>query len=291
MRFISYLTIAVTCFFRWLVPVQAFMQGMSVRSSIRSREIRSTDNKEAVDLFTTCVAIDSPEVSRFEADAGYVVEKKWFLDAARKLQFVVKKQKFSFDHGRIIYTSLRKYLEKADNDKPLNLIDVGTARGFSALCAAKALEDTGVSHARVITIDPLSHFERIEWVTIDRIDSGVLGLHSRADLISPWSQLFSKYVIFLQGYSKIVLPSLQLDRINFAFIDGMHDYSSVYFEFEYIAKSQIIGDLVVFDDFDRENFPGLVKAVQEIAHQYQYSLTEINGYQSRNYMIAIKVSN
>ena len=48
------------------------------------------------------------------------------------------------------------------------------------------------------------------------------GKKNRSELISKWQKELDN-IIFLQGRSSVVLKSIGLNRINFAFLDGQHD--------------------------------------------------------------------
>lgn len=47
--------------------------------------------------------------------------------------------------------------------RPTTIIDVGTARGFSAVCMAKALLDAKLENSHIYTIDPVPHDKPISW--------------------------------------------------------------------------------------------------------------------------------
>jgi predicted O-methyltransferase YrrM len=65
---------------------------------------------------------------------------------------VKKRSKLGYAHGRLLYSVLRKYI--ADNSPAyVNVLETGTARGFSALCMAKAIADSGVT-GHVVTNRP-----------------------------------------------------------------------------------------------------------------------------------------
>ena len=96
------------------------------------------------------------------------------------------------------------------------------------------------------------------------------GAKTRAQILSPWQPLIDQYILFHQGYSRIELPKVQLDRVHFAFLDGAHGYDDVMFEFKQIENKQQMGDTIIYDDYNSD-FPGLVRAVDEICTKYSYS--------------------
>jgi predicted O-methyltransferase YrrM len=174
------------------------------------------------------------------------------------------------------------YLKTNFSDR-VNVVETGTARGFSALCMAKALHDSN-REGLIVTCDILPHFNKMIWNCIDDHD----GPKSRAEILEPWRYLASKYILFHQGYAKIELPKIQFDRVHFAFLDGAHNYDDILSEFEAIKDKQLAGDVIVFDDYNTKQFPGLVKAVDEICIKYTYNRNDINPASDRKYVVATK---
>ena len=61
------------------------------------------------------------------------------------------------------------------------------------------------------------------------------------------------------------------------------------FEFNTISKRQKEGDIVVFDDYNEKNFPGIVKAVNYIASEMRYEIKLVHNKNTyRDYAIAKK---
>ena len=79
------------------------------------------------------------------------------------------------------------------------------------------------------------------------------------------------------------------ERINFAFLDGSHDYDDVKFEFDFIKQKQIKGDIIFFDDVTEGHFNGVVKLINEITHQKSYEIEKIMSTKFRGYAIAKKI--
>ena len=227
-----------------------------------------------------------PEVDKFESQTGYTIQYDWFNKLALHTQIVVKESSLCYAHGRILYSTLSHYLEKHPPNDPYDSVTIwetGTARGFSALCMAKALADQKRSGV-IITFDLLPNDKKMFWNCIDDLD----GPKTRYQLLSPWKTLVDNFIIFQQGDTKIGLPRVKSGRINFAFLDGSHNYEDVLFEFRQIGDYQLSGDIIVFDDYTPNIFPGLVKAVDEICESHDYKRTDIKGNSERGYVIAIK---
>lgn len=226
-------------------------------------------------------------VDTLEKKNGYRVDIEWIKSLAFNTQIVVKKSKLNYAHGRVLYSVLRSYLATIDiNYKKVNILETGTARGFSAVCMAKALADSRFE-GTICTIDVLPHFQKMHWnCGSDHIN----GEQSRQNLLSDWNELVERYIIFFQGYTKHVLPKIALQRINFAFLDGAHTYEDVLFEFNIISNFQYSGDIIIFDDYNKIKFPGVVKAVDYIQTKKNYKISFVHNQNTqRDYVIAKKI--
>jgi hypothetical protein len=243
-------------------------------------------NKEKYyELWNKASSKNNPEVNQYEKSTGYKIENDWINNLALRTQIVIKKSELNYAHGKILYSSLRKYIAKEQaNLENVVILETGTARGFSSLCMAKALNDSNISGS-ILTFDVLPHTKKIYWNCItDHLEGPI----TRQKLLKPWEYLVNKYIIFHQGYSSIELKKIGFQRVNFAFLDGAHTYEDVFFEFNIIRKYQENGDIIVFDDYNEKLFPGIVKAVNEISDKYGYDKKIIKSFDDRSYVIAKK---
>ena len=229
------------------------------------------------------------DVDFLEKKNGYAVNKDWLNSLAFHTQIVVKESELNYAHGRVLYATLRNYLTTLDQDsKTVNIFETGTARGFSALCMAKALSDAGCEGS-ICTVDVLPHYKKMYW---NCAADHTKGEQTRHNLLGDWTDLAERYIIFIQGYTKNILPKIALPRINFAFLDGAHTYEDVMFEFNNISKRQKKGDIVVFDDYNEKSFPGIVRAVKYISREMKYDIELVHNKNTlRDYAIAKKLVN
>jgi hypothetical protein len=223
------------------------------------------------------------DIDKYELNTGYKIDKEWFDNLALHTQVVVKKSPLCWQHGRILYSTLSNWLNDNKDFPVVTIWETGTARGFSATCMSMALEDHN-RYGRIITFDVLPHHKKMFWNCVDDLERA----KSRSELLKPWRQLISKYVIFQQGDTKISLKKVAVERIHFAFLDGSHTYDDVMFEFNQIKDYQHAGDIIVFDDYTERQFPGLVRAVDEICSFFQYDRVDVVANKDRGYVVATK---
>jgi len=221
-------------------------------------------------------------IDNFEEETGFKIDESWYHNLALHTQVVIKKSDIVYVHGRLLYASLRKYLSET-SEKNINIIETGTARGFSSLCMAKALRETDIC-AKILTFDVLPHNHKMFWNCIDDHE----GKKTRAELLNNYKDLTEKYIWFHQGNTKVEMPKLQIDRVHFAFLDSAHDYYYLISEFNNLKNKQQIGDVIFFDDYTPKMFPGVVKAIDEICEKYNYSKQIIKVSDARAYVIAKK---
>lgn len=191
-------------------------------------------------------------VDSLEGHLGYRIDSTRLESAARVLACPYKVNPPNWQHGRVIYTVLRAHL--SDLQGEVTLLDIGTAKGFSALCMQWALNDSPNVTGHVISVDVLDPNERVRRNTVAELD-GFKTLH---EILAPWPE--AKDITFLQS-TGIHWLSENNDHLDFVFVDGKHKYDVVRLEAELISRRQLRGDYCMFDDIQ---IPGIEKAVSEI---------------------------
>ncbi len=244
------------------------------------------DKAKYLQLYNKTINNDDRDVVAFEKKCGFSINKVWVNDLALHTQIVNKKGDLNFFHGRLLYSLLSKYInENKKNSKfanPIMILETGTARGFSSICMAKALNDSNCQGV-ISTIDSIAHEKEMYWNCIDDHD----GPKSRLELLRKWDMELQK-IIFIQGWTNDILSRLGIARINFAFLDAQHTKEDVLREFEFVSNRQIAGDIIVFDDVTKDYFPGVCEAIDFIENNYSYTIEKINFTSKRGYAIATK---
>ena len=85
-----------------------------------------------------------------------------------------------------------------------------------------------------------------------------------------------------------MMPRVQIERINFAFVDAMHTERDILAEFRYIEEKQRSGDVVVFDDYSAAKFPEVVRAVDKICIDFAYDARVVEASKERGYLVATR---
>lgn len=204
-------------------------------------------------------------------------------NAGQLLQHTGTKQK-DFTHGSILYQLVRNVCEKIPAEEQLNILEIGTARGFSSLVMAKALDDAGRGGV-VVTVDIVRHDTPSYSAPIG--DRGQR--FSRSELLRPWLSLVNSRVLFVCGSSKVALELLQSQRFPFVFIDEHHVYRNTHRDLEYAARHQRVGDVIVLDDYSAD-FPGVVVAVDEFVLRGKYTFSTESVSARRSLAVLTRIS-
>lgn len=205
-----------------------------------------------------------PVVDDLERELGYAIDKGWLENAARVLACPIKVNPPNWQHGRVIYAVLRDLA--ARRSKVLSCVDIGTAKGFSALCMLRALKDAEASWL-VTSVDVVDPAARVLRNTVMEID----GPRTLRETLEPWPE--SIVIELVQGTGSSYLKSRR-DTVDFAFVDGKHNFAAVAAEILELDRLQQPGAVILFDDVQ---IPGVAEATK---------LLEDLSYESRRLVIS-----
>lgn len=196
-----------------------------------------------------------PEVEAIEQRYGFALQTARLEAAARVLACPVKANPPCWQHGRVLYTVARAAL--AGQVGPLTLLDIGTAKGFSALCLRWALGDAGID-GQVVTVDVIDPEARVRRNSVAEAD----GLKTLAEFLAPWPEAAAIRAFGMTGLDWLRQGR---DRLPVVFVDGKHEGRVVAAEGAEIAARQAPGDVVVFDDV---HLPDVKLAVSGLRNDY-----------------------
>jgi predicted O-methyltransferase YrrM len=233
--------------------------------------------KDYAEAFEAERLVQYPMVDAFEAKCGYAIDSGRLQAAARVLACPIKKSKANWQHGRLIYARVREYL-LSEESGDVSLVDIGSAKGFSALCLRWALIDSGRT-GRVVSTDVIDPLARVRRNTVAEVD----GLKTLAETLAPWPEATG--IEFCHGTGMALLERLakQGTRVHVAFVDGKHTGSVVAEEGRWLAMLQQPGDLAIFDDV---HLPDIAKAVKGLSEFYE--LETLTILPNRAYAVGVR---
>ena len=168
--------------------------------------------------------------------------QKWYREARRVLR-----GGDGGEHGLLLYKLIRSITMR---DGPVVALDVGTARGFSAMSLARAILDADVEGC-VYTVDVFDHNEPREWHISKQQDDELEGAPpmSRSQIWRSWFLEESTVVTPITGRSLDVLGAWEHGPIDVAFLDGSHAYEDVKGELALLDEKMSKEGAIVLDDF------------------------------------------
>jgi predicted O-methyltransferase YrrM len=214
-------------------------------------------------IFEAERVVSYPVMDGFERRHGYAIDRARMEAAAEVLACPYKAHAPNWQHGRLVYAATRSYLATYAGGR-VSILDVGTAKGFSALCLLWAMTDAGID-GKVTSVDVLDPHARVKRNTVAEVD----GYKTLAETQVAWPE--ARGIEFLQSTGLKWLKG-RSDRVHVAFIDGKHSADVVKLEGQRLAELQQPGDLAMFDDLQIE---GVHQAVKSLGGLYQLERVEI----------------
>lgn len=207
-----------------------------------------------------------PMVDAFEARMGHAMDREQLEAYARVLSCPYKAVPPNWQHGRVIFAATREYTTRMADQiglEPFNLLDIGTAKGYSAMCLSAGVAD---ECAYVVTsVDVLPPNERVRRNTVAEVD----GLKTLAETQAEFPE--AQRINFL-NCTGIEYLSKHPERIHVAFVDGKHSGVVVRQEGLLLADRQERGDVAIFDDV---HIPDVGAAVDSLKRDYDIERLQI----------------
>lgn len=169
------------------------------------------------------------------------VSKTWFKSAVHVLR-----GDDGGEHGLLLY----KLVRALETDNSHTVLDIGTARGFSAITMARALIDANLE-GKVLTVDVIDHQSRLKW-HVEKQDSKdpLVSMYiSRAEVWGRWFSEEAGLVTAISGKSQEVLVNWGFGSIDVAFIDGEHTYEAVKRDLALLDNLMTPEGVIVLDDY------------------------------------------
>ena len=220
-----------------------------------------------------------PIIDAFEQRMGYAIDRAKLEEAARVLACPVKRNPPNWQHGRVLYSAVRCYFSvlgwSLEDAPSANILEIGTAKSFGALCLLWAMQDAGV-YGRVTTVDVIDPNGREKRNTIAEVD----GYKTLAETLAPWPE--AQAIHFVQS-TGIDWLKAHPERLHVVFVDGKHTAEVVAQEAALILARQVTGDLCLFDDV---HLPEIRAVVRGLHHSYRLEYLDI--LPNRGYAVGVR---
>ncbi len=179
------------------------------------------------------------------------------------------------EHGLLLYKLI---LQNSARQSPLTVLDIGTARGFSAIAMAKAILDANIP-GKIFTIDIIGHDESLNWhVSKQRPDEPLTDMQiARSEIWERWYPEEADRISPVTGKSHEVLQFWTYGDIVFAFIDGDHRYHAVKADLELLDALMAEGGQILLDDYHTGVSAARIPYPSRVANLTSYYLERCFG--------------
>ena len=225
-------------------------------------------NSVKIDQFIDSLDVKIPPKEKF-------LELTHIFPISPQLNFA--KQIPNYERGILLYSLIAKY-------KPKNVLEIGTAEGYSTLCMAWAMTDYNIN-GKIFTIDPKPFDVPVErnvtWEDNPKHDTVML---SRRELWNKFADNeWIKKIEVLTGFSGEVLQkNTKLPKMDMGFIDGSHVYEAVLHDFYAFLEVASESFHLLFDDYVPNENDGVTKAIdEEVAPNFDIALIQTNAKEQR----------
>ena len=254
-----------------------------ITGNYQSNRILGTREKY-IELYNAAKLYTSSSIDNFISKNNLrIIDHEFLNKLALPTQVSIKKSKINYQHGKILYSLIDRYINlKKKELNEFNFIDIGTAKGFSSIVIAKSGIDNDINF-NVYSYDIIPHNIKIFWNSISDLE----GKKTRIELLNNFSDYMTN-IHYINGDTQKTLMLYKKNRVNFAFVDGSHDYDDVMFEYQFIKQKQKKDDFILFDDVSPGRFNGVVAVVEKIKFQAEYNVQLLTSSSERGYAIATK---
>ena len=225
-------------------------------------------NSVKIDQFIDSLDVKTPPKEKF-------LELTHIFPISPQLNF--PKQIPNYERGILLYSLIAKY-------KPKNVLEIGTAEGYSTLCMAWAMTDYNIN-GKIFTIDPKPFDVPVErnvtWEDNPKHDTVML---SRRELWNKFADKeWIKKIEVLTGFSGEVLQkNTKLPKMDMGFIDGSHVYEAVVHDFYAFLEIASESFYLLLDDYVPNENDGVTKTIdEEVAPNFDIALIQTNAKEQR----------
>ena len=225
--------------------------------------------------------LDSIKIDEFIDSLNVQIpSKEKFLQLTRifPINQKTKIKIINYERGILLYSLIAKY-------KPKNVLEIGTAEGYSALCMAWAMTDYDIN-GRIFTIDPKPFDVPIKReITLEENPKHESIMLSTKEL---WNKFANKEWIkkieVLTGFSGEILQkkTKEFPKMDMGFIDGHHTYEAVIHDFYAFLQTTSENFYLLFDDYILNGIRGVTKVIdEEVVPNFDVTLIKTNAKQQR----------
>ena len=180
------------------------------------------------------------------------------------------------------------FLQHVFQRKPKNFLEVGVFHGVTSRNVCDLLNSIHGNNFKFTGIDLFSTEAEIsneEHVPKNKFSNLLKTIYYNYIIkLDPYSiesvqKLLKKYennINIIRGSSNNVLKEINLDNIDYVFVDGGHKYETVQNDLKNLTKVIENNGVILCDDYDLTDAPGVKKAIEEYVLLNNFNLKILN---------------
>ena len=181
------------------------------------------------------------------------------------------------------------FLDEIIKKKPKSFLEVGVFHGVTARNVCEVLYKIHKNEFKYIGIDLFekSDENKHEVIPNTTFSNPLKTFYFRyIKRQNPYSLVavkdllkkFENNIHLIKGNSKVLLKKIDMTKIDYVFLDGGHDYSTVKNDLNCCDEVIQFNGTVLCDDYDLTQAPGVKKAIDEFVTENNYNCTIVcNG--------------
>ena len=181
------------------------------------------------------------------------------------------------------------FLNEIINKKPKLFLEVGVFHGVTARNVCEALYEIHGNDFKYIGLDLFEKSEENENEVIPNTNfsNPLKTIYFRyikrqnpysLDAVEDLLKKFKDNIHLIKGNSNKLLKKIDMNKINYVFLDGGHEYNTVMNDLNCCSEVIQNNGTVLCDDYDLSHAPGVKKAIDEFTTQNKYKCSVIcNG--------------
>ena len=192
-------------------------------------------------------------------------------------------------------TSLKKnedgdfFLNHIKEIKPKNFLEIGVFHGVTSRNVCEILYSLHGNDFKFTGIDLFAHDRELlkdEYLPETTFSNPLKTIYYKFIMRSnPYSlqsvnkllKKFEKNVNIIKGNSNEVLKKINLDIIDYVFLDGGHKYETVRNDLENLTQIVNNNGIILCDDYNLSYAPGVKEAIDEYIFMKKYNLKIFNS--------------
>ena len=173
--------------------------------------------------------------------------------------------------------------------KPKNFLEIGIFHGVTSRNICELLHNLHGNYFKFTGVDLFSNDNEIsedEYIPKTKFSNPLKTIYYRyIAKLDPYTlqsvlnllKKFENKVNIIKGNSNKVLKEINLDKIDYVFLDGGHKYETVKNDLENLTQVINNNGIILCDDYDLSYAPGVKKAIDEYAFNKNFNLKILNS--------------